>query len=449
MKKIFIRIKNGIYNLWKYGIFTILGFLFLSISQAHASATLYSNSNYNYDNAHQLGGGYSPYTSNLFIPTADGRVNQIWVSLKCGWSSGNGYLAGTMDVLDNTGNVLTTSSNTMCNSGGWDWIGYSFPGNASLTHLNSYKIRINPAAGGAWINYGVNTTLPNMNILDTSIPPSISFLYPVDQSSIGGDFTNWQVYFSSGTYGVNANEIQVRYGSNSSTLSNMDIYGLYSSIVGNATSTYIFPKNVMLFNNIYYAQAVLTDISNNVLAQSAIISFDTTGNQTIYNPVPTPSSTYPIYNYSYNATSTSQWAGQTWSCPVNLFGFSTLDICASVQYLFYNSSTLDAMNSFQNLGSILRAKAPFAYFYSVINIYNSSFTGTATNSQSMPALSLNLSDSALPMVITIFSSSTISKYAGSSAVSLFRTLIGYALWLAFAYFIYYEIRNFREKRHQT
>lgn len=94
---------------------------------------------------------------------------------------------------------------------------------------------------------------------------------------------------------------------------------------------------------------------------------------------------------------------------------------------------------FSNQG-LLASRPPFSYFYDVAG-YISQLDSSDTES-SFPVLALDFSSSSLPMgTLTLLSSSTVSSFAGSSSVSLFRTLMAAAIWLAFGSMVFFQVKH--------
>jgi len=84
-------------------------------------------------------------------------------------------------------------------------------------------------------------------------------------------------------------------------------------------------------------------------------------------------------------------------------------------------------------------KFPFAYWYSLQSTFESV---NSSSTAAFPSLSLQMFPSSTMgwSLTASFSSSTVSSYLGSTMISLFRTLMQAALWLAFAYFVYRKLK---------
>jgi len=161
--------------------------------------------------------------------------------------------------------------------------------------------------------------------------------------------------------------------------------------------------------------------------------------------VPTGEGIGPTYPSSINPNATSSAFYVDCSAySVSLFSSSTLQGIGCIAkktaldvmaVLFIPSQ--NTLNAYSSL--TIEDKFPFAYWYDLKSSFesvNSSSTGA------FPSLSLQLfPSSTLAWATTAtFSSTTVSSYLGSTMISLFRTLIQAALWLAFAYFVYRKLK---------
>lgn len=85
-------------------------------------------------------------------------------------------------------------------------------------------------------------------------------------------------------------------------------------------------------------------------------------------------------------------------------------------------------------------KFPFAYIYDVAGIM-STLSNTETENN-FPTLALDLASTSLPIEnLVIFSSSTISEYAGNTLVQIFRTIMQSVLWLSFMAMVFFKIKK--------
>jgi len=85
-------------------------------------------------------------------------------------------------------------------------------------------------------------------------------------------------------------------------------------------------------------------------------------------------------------------------------------------------------------------KFPFAYIYDVSGVL-STLSDSETETQ-FPTLTLALGTSTLALGdIEVFSSSTITQFAGSNAINIFRTIMESVLWLSFMAMIFFEVKH--------
>lgn len=88
----------------------------------------------------------------------------------------------------------------------------------------------------------------------------------------------------------------------------------------------------------------------------------------------------------------------------------------------------------------LASKFPFAFFYDIASVFGSQNDEAVEGN--FPTLTIDMSSSSLPLgSMTLFSSSTISQYAGSTNIQIFRTLMASALWIAFATMVFFGIKH--------
>jgi hypothetical protein len=110
-------------------------------------------------------------------------------------------------------------------------------------------------------------------------------------------------------------------------------------------------------------------------------------------------------------------------------------ISYSLCYLFIPNQK--ALNDFGGVYTQLQSKVPFAYFYDI----KSDIEALGSSSDTFPSLTLNLSTTALPMNVNIFSEDTVTQYAGSTNVSLFRTIMSGAIYILFGLMVWKTINN--------
>jgi len=107
------------------------------------------------------------------------------------------------------------------------------------------------------------------------------------------------------------------------------------------------------------------------------------------------------------------------------------------------TSTLSALalSKFFSQQGYLASKFPFAYFYDMAGIVGTLTTDDTEDS--FPTLTLNLgTSSALSLGdMEFLSKDTIEMFAGSTMVSLFRTLMSFIIWLSFAFAVYTQVKH--------
>jgi len=152
----------------------------------------------------------------------------------------------------------------------------------------------------------------------------------------------------------------------------------------------------------------------------------------------------PTYPSGVNASATSSpFFVDCSAYSISLFSSSTLAGigCVAkktaldvVAILFVPSDSI--LNGYATLS--LNNKFPFAYWYDLKETFESV---NASSTGAFPSLSIKFKNvNGTTTTLPVFSSSSISTYVGSSNISLFRTLMQAALWLAFAYFVYRKIK---------
>lgn len=141
--------------------------------------------------------------------------------------------------------------------------------------------------------------------------------------------------------------------------------------------------------------------------------------------------TFSLESPLYLGTST------TWYVYAYLYspGYGTLLASSSISF------TVDSQNSGQTENELCGV-FPFAYVCDLKDIF-SGFRASST--ANFPTLQLSFGG--LIPTSTVFSSGTITYFLGNEKIQLFRTLIGYALWITFAYLIYHRSKNaiYKEK----
>jgi len=239
----------------------------------------------------------------------------------------------------------------------------------------------------------------------------VALVYPVSQSGINFDFSNWNVSFDTAT---------------STTATSTDFYTI--QIYSGATSTAITdlsggavvyqsesPRNIentRLFgvNTQYYTQLELRYFEDiyqtygDLVATSSITSFITgSGSETDLGYYPAPTST---------ATS-SEW---TFTCDPES-GFFVNSLCNLFRFLFV--PTPASLERFSEIGDLVENKPPFGYWNEIKGEIQNISTSTAS--------------------FTLTGSDTLSE---NEVFGVIRTTIVAILWVLFAFWILHRIRTF-------
>jgi len=90
------------------------------------------------------------------------------------------------------------------------------------------------------------------------------------------------------------------------------------------------------------------------------------------------------------------------------------------------------------INCVLCNKAPFIYLYQLETIFGGL---NQTNSNNAPTLSLDLTDTDFPFTLNVFSSTTLTTFAGSSAIGTMKTIITASIWLGLILYIYARIKS--------
>lgn len=118
-------------------------------------------------------------------------------------------------------------------------------------------------------------------------------------------------------------------------------------------------------------------------------------------------------------------------------------ICLVGAYLFIPS--VDSLNQFSNVQTVLQSKIPFSYFYALADIYDGlTATGTSAVFQDIEfdISSTSVKNTAFGSIIPTvkaFSTTTIGTYISPSILALLRTLMASTIWLGFAYVVFRRV----------
>ena len=327
------------------------------------------------------------------------------IDVKIEYTNGDQQTCGITElyILDSDENVVATSTNTYttsCSTGGGvkNATGVYYFDEINLEEIDDFFIKI------ATLSY----TCPLGGVHEYSLVDSpykyiafyvpnyssISITEPIADSSTNDDFLNFAGLYKYGGSAGTPLYFTVHYATSTAGLL-VDGYDeiVSQTMVKSFYGPYIWQlpnDNHLVSNTTYYAIAYLDDYTGNI-SQSATTTFSTG-----YIAVPN----------SIKDT--------------NLLASSTIEIL---------TDGFDDKIGLQNL-------APFSYFYSLSGTLREA---VATTTASFPELTLNFGD--LMGSLTVFSTTTLSGMLGADNITLFRNLMGYALWILFAYAVYGKIRN--------
>lgn len=308
------------------------------------------------------------------------------------------YSATSADYANDWDGVMSPNDDFFANFGQTDWYGSSSGaiwGGYSVPALDDSSLTTTIQVPYFYF-HGVNHSEPY-------IPPSISLIFPPNNSTVNGDFTHWQ---SSSTFSTSTNAyIKINYGVSSSSLnfsdttSNFFVFGNF----GSSTVDYI-PKSNFL-NGFYYAQAeIRSATSSQVLATSTTIYFEVGGLSTIFTGQPA----YPT------PTSTTSVASSTINCSGE--GLIAGSFCSVITWLFVPSQS--AISGITSVWSVIENKPPIGYFTATITSLQS--ISTSTSAYTMPDLST----------------------LDTGFFYKIRTAFSIIFWFMFSFWIFNRIRHF-------
>jgi len=350
---------------------------------------------------------------------------------------GGGYSGSCVNEsqIDSYFNIYFQNTNTLVASTTHGNIGcsfsnppYEFPLNVPISiHANvAYRLELvksNPTAG-------FTNGTPVLGVGNGSGLASITWNNPTNGEILNG----WP---SSLNFNVVAN---ANFGGYITGYVNGDQGQTIGSFFPAGTTPFNYPTPSFATTSLSWAHICIGAGSDCEIASSTIsftpastITIDTgTGIGPVYpSPIDTTATSSPFYvdcsAYSISLFSSSTLAGI--GCVAKK---TALDVVAIL--FIPNEATL---NGYATLS--LNDKFPFAYWYDLKSSFEAE---NASSTGAFPSLSIKFKNvNGTTTTLAVFSSSSISTYIGSSNISLFRTLMQGALWLAFAYFIYRKIKD--------
>jgi len=277
------------------------------------------------------------------------------------------------------------------------------------------------------------------------IPAStISFHNPSNTGSYFNDFGTWQ--FNIGNISATSSySAIVHFSRLSSTTLEMQNSGtlIPPFIVPNV---YSIPKTSSLFpdglnNPQWWAQANLL-LNGNVIATSSLISWQMLNSSTSSIPV------FPGAWSTGDVNSTSS----IWFVDCSAYdgaAFLSTSTIPGLACALKKSAVGAAQILFQPDAGVLRAyselsiknKFPFAYWYNLQDIYTAE---SISSTSAFPSLTIYPFGSSTTGIV-VFSSSTVTTLVTSERISLFRTLMKYALYFGFSWYIYHRIKHIFDK----
>lgn len=311
-------------------------------------------------------------------------------------------------------------------SGGDGFNGQLFVNSTGMFPNNSLVYQLYDQAGS--LLGGFNIGFPN--------PP-----FAPNFSSV--DFTAWQTCITIPAYhpSVLSFDFSVTYGTSTPDTPWIDDNAADRGLANLASGTPFtgcpgLNKLTALSPGNYQAQATLFDQGGSALAQSSILYFTITTSS--------PSSTPPVLpggqSFSVTASTTTSFI-TTPICPSTSFVVFGADIgkgtCDVLQFIATPSQAqLDApFNDY----AIMQTKAPFSYYFDVLNDITQSASSSSSTLQGLTITT----GSSTPIQVTVdmFSANTINRYSDPTSRSFVRTLIQWGLYLSFATMVIFKIRN--------
>jgi len=114
-------------------------------------------------------------------------------------------------------------------------------------------------------------------------------------------------------------------------------------------------------------------------------------------------------------------------------------ICSIFQYLFVPDQ--EALSQFTGEQSVMATKPPFNYFYNLTGTLQTLSASSSTSTMSGLKLTIGASSSPIHFTADMFSTSTMDQFTDSNSRNLLRTICEYAIYLAFAAMIIFEVRH--------
>lgn len=373
-----------------------------------------------------------------------------------GWTNSEPMASSTITTGFLTPTTFTWATPAPCDSASLNFMELSLGGNGAYGNNHNLEWGYYYDTSGALPYYGLvsggagnfptdfdadykptlslNSAYPENATLSFESPPfSPGFTSP--------DFFNWWLNLdipSNHDPGMTGYYFDVTYGTSSPTgvatdslLSTIGILPLGSS-EGVSTSP-LLQKSASSTPGTYEAQATLYDQTGDEEAQSAVLHYTISGDGSIRVTVPN------------NNTTAGTGAG---SCSATNFVLLDVDfgkgICDVANFLFVPSQS--QLNSVTNLETDMQNRMPMSYIYEI----QSDFASISPTAASMTPLTLTIGATGTPINFSFdaFSESTIDKYTTPTVRALLKTVMEYALYLAYISMIILEVRKLFSKPKQ-
>lgn len=419
----------------------IISFIFTHINKSHAAQYTYiwNTASSTYDNFSNPASSSQTY---YFYSTTN-LTNAIW-----GYHNGGQSWNQGQTITSNGNNIwsfLHSPASNMTNSQLTAGCGFQ-----CYTAFNNFN-------GNSLILYDTQSEAQQ----DKNGSINITFDFPVSTSTPINDFSNFIVTGHNLTNGA----IPFQYGASvlfnttssyfdsdvaNGKLTNGDIQStIYENNINLSTSTIAFypqKPTPLLPGTTYYAKAYLgvhgTQLSQ-ALATTTVVSFTINTSGVIDFNTEYATSSPPGFTYDYNATSTQQFIS-TWACPVNLFGFSTLDLCSTAQQVIYNLFSINSpylQAEFTTLINEMKNAFPISW---IVHLYSDMNLTDPYTSQNRPDFTVNFTIPGTSSTLVSFSlASTTQEFnskQSSITVSDIRQFFVFFLWFDFIFYVVWRFR---------
>jgi len=324
---------------------------------------------------------------------------------------------------------------------------WNFINPVPITYGDEITLVNDPGCSSACSNLGTdNTKYLELNSY-TSNPATLTQITPSQGQNFEGMPSHFKLRVSTEDEAFCGKPYVTFFGSSTSVYS-----ATGNGICMTPNSTYDFyaqNNSGYPFQGFVTSSPFMTDISgNNILLTGSVVTFYVVNPSTVFtgpvneNGEPIFTNPNPITAGDVTASSSIWYVDCTAYDNQPFFSSSTLPgiICG-----FKKASLEVAQKLFEPDPSVLNqyssltlvGKFPFAYWYDLKNIYDAQ---SVTSTNAFPALTLHMPNfsagSATSTNLAVFSSSSISTYVKADNITLFKTLLTYALYFSFGWYVY-------------